>query len=491
MSGNPNSGDGGGNHPSSDYVFLKEFFSVSAKIITALAGFGALYLLFGYTIILSFISTVRLYGLTSFTSDFYKEATINFLGNMLETYADHLPFTLFIISILSALFISFKYYGAKLKRLHIIFEILLLVVTLGINLCTLRLGYLYDDFYTIHNARELFLFGISVPFLLLLIYFLAVNFKKFYAGPYTYYYVISLLTAVLFLGIPISYGENIFDLVLYPVVGLELNSEKSEVINRLNASINEQGSIPLFYFMGYSTDKLIIFDNQTLSTPAKMIILNKDTVKYINISNSFKNRLRNLVRYQKNHRIDPVPQPNHKLSFEIMSGSDLKTRKPTSKMPDPSLAVIKPGKGIGEIELGDSIATTVDKMKIAPNLARKVQYEDGLEYWLNYEDLGLAFIFSSDKGLSKIAINNPTMVLDNYKIRVKSPLTDLYQSFEQGLVIKHDQGLVIKHDQGYKLINYPYEGVSFTVDPKEGKIFTITVFKKLPLPPGPKSLSSP
>jgi hypothetical protein len=481
MPDSPQPGDGGGNQPSPDFVTLKEFFSVFVKIITTLAGFGALYLLFGYTIILSFISTVRLYGLTSFTSDFYKEATINFLSNMLETYADHLKFTFFIIFLLSGLYLAFKKYDEKLKRFYTAFEIILLVVTLGIILGTLRLGYLYDDFYTLHHARELFLFGISIPFLLLLMYFLAVNFKKFYGEPYTYYYVISLLTGVLYLGIPISYGDNIFDLVLYPVVGVELNSDKSEAITKLNASINCQGSIPLFYFMGYSTDKLILFDNQTLSTPAKMIILNKDTVKYINISNSFKNRLRNLVRYQKNHRIDPVPQPKHKLTFEIMSGSDLKTKKAPAKLPEPSLAVIKPGKGIGEIALGDSIATAVDKMKLVPNLARKISYEGVIEYWLNYEDLGLAFIFNSDKSLSKIAINNPTMVLDNNRIRVKSPLTDLYESFEHGEVTKYEQG--------YKLINYPYEGISFTVDPKEGKIFTITVFKKTPLAPGPKPLS--
>jgi hypothetical protein len=136
-----------------------------------------------------------------------------------------------------------------------------------------------------------------------------------------------------------------------------------------------------------------------------------------------------------------------------------------------SMAVMKPGVGIGDIRLGDNIPDVTKKMNKEPTEVKRVENKDrkSLEYWVSYKEMGIAFIFDERKKLNRIAISNPGIVIDQKEIKVTSSLADLQKSYGVGYLIDKDIG------EKFKQRVYP--GVSFIINKETEKIVVIIIEK--------------
>jgi hypothetical protein len=136
-----------------------------------------------------------------------------------------------------------------------------------------------------------------------------------------------------------------------------------------------------------------------------------------------------------------------------------------------SIAVMKPGVGIGDIRLGDNIPDVTKKMNKEPTEVKRVENKDrkSLEYWVSYKEMGIAFIFDERKKLNRIAISNPGIIIDQKEIKVTSSLADLQKSYGVGYLIDKDIG------EKFKQRVYP--GVSFIINKETEKIIVIIIEK--------------
>lgn len=294
------------NQPSGEFIDLKEFFTIVVKIVGILAGFAALFVLLGYTIILTFINKMQLYGLTSFPQEFYKEATLKFVGDTFECYGRH-PYMsgVIMIVILVIIFVFIKIGKTATNIDNRISGFIASLCILTITLITLRLEFIPEKIGLLSEAKKIFLFMVSVPILIGIFLYLAFRFSLFVKAPYRFYYLTVIFFLGLFISIPVGYGDNIFDIEIYPVVGFDYTDGTNiESVKTLKNDIDTQGKGTLFFLMGHTMDREIFFDNQSLTPPAKMILVERSLIKFLKISRDNINSLRNIL--QKQERIMPV-----------------------------------------------------------------------------------------------------------------------------------------------------------------------------------------
>jgi hypothetical protein len=306
-----------GQRGSNEFLDLKEFFSVVVKIVGTLAGFAAVFALLGYTIILSFINRIKLYGLTSFPQEFYKEATMKFVGDMFETYGNH-PYCTAIMALLIA---GIAYAAVRYRQVLTdtfagrALGFVVSVLILAAALLTLRLEIMPEKLFSIKEIKQVIIFMISVPISVGVFLYLAFRFRRFVEKPYRYYYVMAFSLLGLFISIPVGYGDNIFDIDIFPVVGFDYSdTTKIESLKTLKKDIDSQGKGALFFLMGHMTDREIFFDNQTLSPPAKMILVERNLIKFLRISRENINTLRNIL--MKQERIVPIDGAKGRVTIE-------------------------------------------------------------------------------------------------------------------------------------------------------------------------------
>ena len=135
-----------------------------------------------------------------------------------------------------------------------------------------------------------------------------------------------------------------------------------------------------------------------------------------------------------------------------------------------SIAVIKPGVGLGNIKIGDPLADVIKKIGRKPSEGKKVQTGSQTEYWLSYTDLGVTFIFNEKQVLSRIAVTNPGITVQQKGIRVNSPTEDINKIYGLG----DSKRLTDKYEQRV----YDKEGLNFTINKDLNKIETITIEQK-------------
>lgn len=256
---------------SGELLGLKDFFAIVVKIIGTFAGFAALFVLLGYTIILTFINKMHLYGLTSFPQEFYKEATLKFVGDMFDCYGRH-PYAsgamIILIFAIVFIFVTLKKTTTDIdNRIAGLAASLCIIV---IALITLRLELIPEKIGSLSETKRVFLFMVSMPALIGTFVYLAFRFGLFIKTPYRFYYLAVIFFLCLFISIPVGYGENIFDIEVYPVVGFDYaDGVKIESMKALKKDIDTQGNGTLFFLMGHTIDREIFFDNQSLTPPAK------------------------------------------------------------------------------------------------------------------------------------------------------------------------------------------------------------------------------
>lgn len=133
-----------------------------------------------------------------------------------------------------------------------------------------------------------------------------------------------------------------------------------------------------------------------------------------------------------------------------------------------SISVMKPGEGLGDIVIGDSIPEVIKKMSDRkPDKGQTVRSGTAAEYWLSYVDLGITFIFEERQKLSRIAVKNPGIIVQQSGLRVNSTLADVEREYG-----KRER---TKLDDSYDQIVYQERGIAFTINKKMEKIETITI----------------
>jgi hypothetical protein len=287
---------------SKEFIGLKEFFSIVVKIAGTLAGFAGLFILFGYTIILSFINNIGLYGLASFPQEFYKEATMKFVGDMFESYGNYSRSTIALFIVIAGIvFVSVKYRHAFSEKISArITHFVSLPLILLITLITLRLEILPERLFSITGIKKFFIFMISVPVLSIIFLYIAFKFRQFMKRPYRFYYFMLLLFLGLFISIPVGYGDHVFDLEIFPVVGIDYaDGTNIESLKKLREDINTQGKGSLFFLMGHAVDREIFLDNQSFMPPAKIILVERNLIKFLHISMENTIPLRNILKKQE------------------------------------------------------------------------------------------------------------------------------------------------------------------------------------------------
>jgi hypothetical protein len=136
-----------------------------------------------------------------------------------------------------------------------------------------------------------------------------------------------------------------------------------------------------------------------------------------------------------------------------------------------SIAVMKPGVGIGDIRLGDNIPDVIKKMNKEPTEVKTVKNKDkkSVEYWISYKEMGITFVFDELKKLNRIAVSNPGIVIGQKEIRVNSSLGELQKSY--GVEYLRDI------DIGERFKQRIYPGVSFIINKETEKIVVIIIEK--------------
>jgi hypothetical protein len=290
---------------STDFLGQKEFFSLIAKLVGFLIGAAGLFMLFGYTITFSFISSLQLSGLTSFQQEFYKDVVLTFVADIFKSYAEHpVWFVALFVLISEMVYLLFK---SRQKMGSVLGKTLFMKVTVGAALrwlaaavliaviaATLNLNELPDKYRVITDIRKLVLFVLAMPSLVLSFLYLVFKFNEFIQQPFRYYYFVVLLCLGLLVSIPVSYGENIFNIDLFHIVGIDYDA-KNDSLDSLKQDINTQGGGELFYFMGNTSDRDVIIDNHALSPPLKIILVDRSLVKYLRISTKHSFTLKDLM----------------------------------------------------------------------------------------------------------------------------------------------------------------------------------------------------
>jgi hypothetical protein len=147
---------------------------------------------------------------------------------------------------------------------------------------------------------------VSVPLSGLILLYLGLKFKEFARRPFRIYYFMMASFIAMFISIPVSYGDYLFDINVFPIVGFDhADNTKIEALSSLKSDIGNQGKSTLFFLMGHSTDREILFDVKPSDPPAKMILVDKSLIKFIKISRENIMSLRDIMK-EKNATI-PVP----------------------------------------------------------------------------------------------------------------------------------------------------------------------------------------
>lgn len=309
----------GKERPPKEFLGQKEFFSMVAKAAGFLAGAAGLFVLFGYTIIFSFISTIQLSGLASFQQEYYKDAAITFVADLFKSYAAH-PFWFVVLFVVIAeagyfLFKSQRQGASRPQHKAVgsvavgdLFKWTVPLILVGIIVITLNLKALPDRVATAADMRKLFLFVVAVPMLAVSFLYLAFKFNEFKQNPFRYYYLMTLLCLGQLVSIPVSYGENIFNIDLFHIVGVDYSADtKNDSLDSLKHDIREQGEGALFYLMGHTSDRDVIIDNQGLRPPLKMILIERNMIKYLKISTKRTFTLRDMLMGES---AVPIPPAN-------------------------------------------------------------------------------------------------------------------------------------------------------------------------------------
>lgn len=135
-----------------------------------------------------------------------------------------------------------------------------------------------------------------------------------------------------------------------------------------------------------------------------------------------------------------------------------------------SIATLRPGKGIGKINIGDTLENVVKKMGKTPTEGKTVTMGRDVQYWLIYKPHGLTFVFDKTSTLVSIIVTNPVIRIPSSNIRINSSSKKVRSAYGNG------GDVFIKGN--YEQWSYDAEGVTFMTNRDSGKVESITIMRK-------------
>ncbi len=297
-----------------------------ATVVGALGGFTAVFVVVGYGIVLSFSSSIGLYGLADFPLDFYKEAVIGLFTSVMAFYSQRFYLIPPALAIVLLPLLDFKRGRAasagRSRYASWLGKYLAAIVALSIVVATLSLGKIRADLWhsgitasMAKTIREIILYSVSIPALCASALYLARNYGRFSPAQvlstrYGFFLFFSLL---LLISIPVGYGSAVYDVDIYRVDSVECReSPPPKAFETAPA-----GEFKVFYLMGHTSGREVFFDASTV--PASLILVDRGLIKTIKISDYARNPMRLRALYEEAGAIQP---PGKKAVTEAISHED-------------------------------------------------------------------------------------------------------------------------------------------------------------------------
>jgi hypothetical protein len=222
----------------------------------------------GYLIITSYLSSIQLYGLFQFPSEFYKEALMRFLYGAFYAYW---PFI--IVMLIVALLKHLRERVVKLwnQPATIIVSMILTAVIALVGLLIRGHKYLWDS---------VVIYVVLVPALFAAMWYLAVNNHTFdYNHPFrSKYGFVLVLAMLLYLAVPIYYGDRVFDLTVYPIDQIDID-EKNVPLSVFPRDSSGTRRNQIFYVMHQTDEWEVVIDAS--NRPARTILIKRDLVQAV------------------------------------------------------------------------------------------------------------------------------------------------------------------------------------------------------------------
>jgi hypothetical protein len=282
---------------------LKAFVKFVGGLLGALGGSAALFVAFGYITLQSFLSHMRLYGLADFPLRFYKEASVNLLRDLAIFYLNHPASALIPLGILVAVLLvkgklekraekpseqekpkQQKKQSIPWSRIAGITGLIMISAVIILPFAAANRGRL-DLEGIIFNV-------ISLPILIILFFFLAVDFSKLDPVKplknFYFWYVMSFI--ILLMSIPVIYGFYLFDIPVFTASVPYCNTEKTHfgvpqgqgIDQKTDIDNLQTGGYKLLYLMGHTAEREIFFDATKL--PTTIILVDKKLINSIKIN---------------------------------------------------------------------------------------------------------------------------------------------------------------------------------------------------------------
>lgn len=258
------------------------FLRLVASALAGVGGVAALLMVVGFVIVKSFLGRVRLYGLVEFPVQFYKEAVISYVGDIITSYSMYpylIPLPLLIV-LLPFAPIPKKTDGAIMRLfwnncqfLAAVFISVVVIIALQMQEIMSHL----DGGTALARGVEVLFYFVIVPLPVALFCYLPRIYKAIVAqgrldtkqGIFIFYFLLLIVM------IPIAYGTSFFDISLYQVTDVKLDNSYGA-----SSITPKSGSRPL-YLMGHTSGRDIFFDATNM--PVRRILIEKELVKEISL----------------------------------------------------------------------------------------------------------------------------------------------------------------------------------------------------------------
>ena len=278
------------------------FLKFIKTLVGSLGGVVALLVAFGYITLQNYLSFTKLYGLTAFPQQFYKEASISLLRDFVVFYFEHLPAVLIPAGIFLAVYLIKRRFTPKKKTsgesdktdvskkrpipwkgIIGILGLVLVAAVVLLPFAAVRSGHL--------NWVGMIFNTITLPVLVILFLFLAIEppslKQRDLLRSLHFWFVTGFI--LLFISIPFVYGFYLFDVRVFTAsvpycttagtpFGIEGIRQQPE---GKTPEVPGNDGFKLLYLVGHTSEREIFFD--ATKSPVSIILVDRKLINSIEV----------------------------------------------------------------------------------------------------------------------------------------------------------------------------------------------------------------
>lgn len=263
-----------------DFGWLINIVKALGALAASLSSLAVIFVIFGYTIVISFLREKDLYGLAYFPREFFMEADLQFLSDFADFFAKHIYSAASLLISVLGISLCLTFYSGKKKWKNYSKDLFFALALIVVFLFALNLENFPDDW------KGYVIYSLSLPLVLSLALYLAVNFRQLRtpaALARSRYIILAVLFLLLAFTFPVNYGRFRYDLNVYEVNLLEFEQSysKSDLFEELRKNISEPGG-SRYFLMGHTEGKDIFFLYP--STTRELVMIDSKAMKLIGLS---------------------------------------------------------------------------------------------------------------------------------------------------------------------------------------------------------------